>query len=207
VLAIAISVLVSVPFVITHLSAGAGHTHPAAQLTDSVSISQDSIDVQGAIIPIPEGWNAEDVGGPGLDPDDAYGFCLLPPGGMLHDANCLSAGGILTRVAKVLPGGQAVPLSGAFQHNCNGLMITPIRRSGSIGTGAASVVTITCGSNVASSSTYWANHDRTFTIQSPYNGDRSFAVAKWVAQQVDISHWAHADVTRLPPPQVSPGTK
>lgn len=172
----------------------------SASVTDEdVSVRRDAIDVQGAVIPIPRGWHAQDARSVDIDITRAYGFCVLRSGDDLSTRGCLDSGGILVRLARVESDTSAEPVQGSFQADCTETPTVPIlQRSGSIGGLVATTITITCGDNKESSSTYWALADRTVTVQSPFDGQRSLLAASDIAQGIDLAHWGHVIPTAAP---------
>jgi len=187
-IALLITAAIAMPRV---LGAGPNVQQVAAQQSADVSIAPNQIQVQGAVIPVPTGWHAQDASSTDSDLTGAFRFCLLPAGTRLGQQSCLDTGGILIKVARVSAHQLTQAVQGGITPHCADAVTVPILEPGQLGAAKASVVTITCGSDTASSSTYWQNDDRTFTMQTTYNGDQSLSVAQFVAQQTDLSQWVH----------------
>ncbi len=183
-------------------AAGGGTTAP------SPSIRPGLIEVQGAAISIPGGWHAEDVSSVDVDITNAFGYCLLRTNHEILPTGCLASEGILIRLARVRSGQAVVPVQGSFQSDCTGAPTVPTlhQRPGSIGNEPATMVTITCGDDIGASSTYWAVSDRTVTVQSPFDGERSLPIATYVAEHIELTQWSHVIQPPTPGRTLSPTT-
>lgn len=174
---------------------GAHRDAPSSNAAEpQTAAAQNGLTVQGAQIFVPDDWTTVDASALEADITDPYRYCLLPSGVALNDTGCLDTGGILVKIAQVIPDQTVAGVQGAFQSNCGGVESNPtipLLSEGLIGSAHAQVVTITCGSNDAASSTYWQTDDRTLTIQSPFNGTRGYDVAAQVALKSDLTHWTH----------------
>lgn len=159
--------------------------------TTAVTVTPGAIEVQGAVIPIPQGWRSEDLTESG---NTAYRFCLLPGAQKLNAKGCLSSGGIQIRVAGVNAGNHTVPLPGTFEVQCGEpegkAEVVPTLEQGSIGTEPADRITVTC-TPTSTSSTYWQLSDRTFMIQTPFDDSTGLETAAWLVQRIDLHQWLH----------------
>lgn len=198
----ALVVVAAVAMVLAVLAVGVVFAmHRSANPSDPAAPAGAAVDsnvvaVQGALIYLPAGMRAVDASSVESDITNPYQFCFLPAGVVLGSAGCLGDHGVLVRVARTGPGHPVEPVQGSFQSACGGLPgrpTIPMLTHGTIGAKtAASIITITCGSDTASSSTYWETADRTFTVQSPYNGVAGREIAELVVLRTDLSHWAHS---------------
>lgn len=156
-----------------------------------VTVTGSQISVQNAIVPIPQGLTAIPVEDPAAS---FYHYCLVWPGTSLGpDNDCVVAGGIDVRVAKVDADGNAAAIPGLLPPRCPEMAQTwPSRTDSAIGSVKADLLSIVCGpdQNASPNSLFWMLADRTLIIQSPFDGDLQEAATR-LAAEVDLDDWPH----------------
>lgn len=156
----------------------------------TVTVTSSQISVQNATIPIPHGLATVTVPEPG---ESFYHFCLVPNAdGLDSRIDCVNAGGIDVRIAKVGANGRASGIPGLLPPRCPGYRVgtSPMVTSGTIGSVRAILMTITCGQGSRPASLFWELEDRTLIVQSPFNGTLQGAAKQMVAE-IDLHTWPH----------------
>lgn len=158
-----------------------------------VTITADTIRVQGAIIPIPERRHAQQI----TSNASSFEFCLLlatgrgqAPDVVSGSTECLRRSGILVRVAHVSSGGQTEPLPGGFETECAVTPTVPTLQTATLGSRPASKITVTCGHSATPNTVDWALPDQSLTVQTPFDGT-GITTAEHLAAQINLRQWTH----------------